>query len=66
MQIFSVQLGNKKFEVIGIADVVKRTTQFQALVNDVPVFQDEDYQFVRAFLMDAVQLNQPHKQPGTN
>lgn len=66
MQIFSVQLGQKKFEVIGVADFVKKTAQFQAMVNDVPFFQDEDYEVVRQFLMDAVRLNQPEKQPGAN
>jgi hypothetical protein len=61
MQIFSVKLGNKEFEVIGIADIAKKTAMFQALVNGVPFAQDEDYQVVRALVFAAVQLNQPDK-----
>lgn len=64
MQIFSVEFAGKVFEVIGIADIVRKTTKFQAVVNNVPFAQDEDYQVVRAFLMDAVKLNQPSKHEG--
>lgn len=62
--MFCVQLGKKKFEVIGIADIAKKKAYFQAVVNEVPVFQDEDYEFVREFLISAIALNQPEKQEG--
>lgn len=61
MQVFSVTLGKKEFSVIGIADVFKKTVDFQALVNGVPFAQSDDYQVVRQLVFDAVQLNQPEK-----
>lgn len=64
MQVFSVQLGNKKFELIGIADVFKKTAHFQAIVNNVPFAQSEDYEIARALLMDAVMLNKPETHKG--
>lgn len=66
MEIFSVTLGTKKFEVIGIADINKGKAYFQAIVNGVPFAQDEDYQVVRQLVMNAVQLNQPEKHIGVN
>jgi hypothetical protein len=64
MKIFSVTLGNKNFELIGIADVVRKTTYFQALVNDVPFAQDKDYEIARAKLQDAIMINMPEKHEG--
>lgn len=66
MQVFSVQLGNKKFEVVGVANVVRKTAHFQAVINGVPFMQDEDYEVTRAALMNAIQLNQPEKHAGVN
>ena len=66
MEIFSVTLGKKKFEVIGIADVARKTAYFQAVINNIPFAQDEDYQVVRQLVMAAVQLNQPEKHEGVN
>ena len=64
MEIFSVTLGRKKFEVIGIADVARKTAYFQAVINNIPFAQNEDYQVVRQLVMEAVQLNQPEKHDG--
>lgn len=64
MKIFSVTLGKKEFELIGIADVARQEAHFQAVVNDVPFAQSEDYEVVRQKLMDAVTLNQPEKHMG--
>jgi hypothetical protein len=64
MEIFSVTLGKKKFKVIGIANIAQKTAYFQAVINDVPFAQNEDYQVVRQLLMNAVTLNSPAKHEG--
>lgn len=59
MVIFSITLGKKKFELIGIANIAKKTVNFQAVVNNVPFAQNRDYEVARQQLIDAVELNQP-------
>ena len=66
MQIFSVTLGNKEFSVVGVADVVNKTANFQGMINGIPFVQDEDYQLVRQIIFDAVELNQPEKNAKAN
>ena len=64
MKVFSVELGSKKFELIGIADIFQKTVNFQAVINNVPFAQNEDYEIARALLMDAVMLNKPETHKG--
>ena len=66
MQIFSVTLGNKEFSVVGVADVVNKTANFQGMINGIPFVQDEDYQLVRQIIFDAFELNQPEKNAKAN
>jgi len=61
MELFKVTLGRKEFSVIGIANVVKQTVKFQALINGIPFLQDEDYEAVREVLLETITLNQPEQ-----
>ena len=61
MKLFSVTLGTKEFEVIGIADILNKTATFQGLVNGVPFTESQDYEEVSALVMKAVEINRPQK-----
>lgn len=57
--LFSISLGRGKpeFSVVGIADVGHNSVKFQGLRNGEVIVQGEDYEMVRAKVLDAVRLN---------
>lgn len=60
MKIFSIALSKaKEFSVIGIANVASGEVVFQGCINDIPFIASLDYEEVRNFVLDAVDLNKP-------
>jgi len=60
MQIFAIALSKtKEFSVIGIANVASGDVVFQGLINGIPFIASLDYNEVRDYVYDAVDLNTP-------
>lgn len=57
MKLFEITINKNTFALIGKADISKRKTSFQAWINNVNIFENENYEKVRNILINIVNLN---------
>lgn len=62
----TVQKDKSEFSIEGIADIYTKEVSFECRLNNIPFYQTKYFEEARAFLLNAIKLNEPKQKEKPN